>query len=534
MKGERFPLPRDRSTKIGRASRGVNLSLDDYASLDHAEIVPKGERFFINDLKSHTGTVVNGKRLGEDAVEFGVGAVVEVGQTVLQLVEIKPVNWAFGLVLALGIPIVITVVLLAVAAVQPIEYDPVLVAPQPVRQRVRTSEVVPISIDFVRDHGVDHRGLVLKRVTDFDGDGVDELWLAIPGRDLVVTFSDRGEWQSLGELPPDCQERTALDFPDQMCSGLVYQFQGGRYVQGRVEGVITWVRPWVTLAGGVEGEPPRMGPGRLEPYQMTLQYPERLRGFLEARGVKEPIHYLLCEETIAGMRAQVLTVGGDLKTLDYGCLGALRLVGTSSADPLGAEKPQAFAFTVTGFEALVDDITTFLSGSPEGMFLDDFSRALLQSFEARPQNRPGVRVMFLADAEEGPPIAPEEEMVGLRLLARSGVAAPVPPTEVAFSVRTAGRATRDVPGCSELEISTRAWNCKLVRWCLPGRDFVTVRQIGCGESRVLAQIPYRGGYVIGGDSHVDVAIAVESGGGSGQIDVLRTRVAYRIKDAPAP
>jgi FHA domain len=538
MKGERFPLPPDRPTKIGRASRGVNLTMDEHASLDHAEITIKNDRFFITDLGSHSGTVVNGSRVGSEPVPLGVGSVIEVGQTVLRVVEARPTTQVYGLALAIAGPIALTIVVLGFLASRPILYDPALVATQPVRQRVRTSDVIPIPLDFVRTYGVDQRDTTLLRVTDFDGNGVDELWLGIPHHEVVVTFGDRGDWQVLGELPRDCVERTALDFPDELCNGLVYSFKEGKYQPAGIDGVVTWMRPWVVLNPDevARDKPPRYGPGDLQPYHLSLVYPERLKGFLEARGIHEPIHYLICEEAISGVRAQVLTVSGKIQTLDYGCLGGLRLTGTSPGDNLGSEKPQAFAFTVTGYQALVHDVTTFLSGSPEGLFLDAYGRNLVKHFSAVPATRPGLRISFLGDVADGPVAPPEEDLQGLRWLARSGVASSPPPRETAANVLTPGRAVLDPPGCSKLEVQTHAWHCTLLKWCLPGRTFLTVRQTGCGRDEVIAEVPYRGGYVRGGDPSIQVAVAVDAVGSRGQIDVLRSRVAYRVppQDAESP
>ena len=64
----------------------------------------------------------------------------------------------------------------------------------------------------MRDYGLDHRALSLRRVSDFDGDAVDELWLGTHRGQLVVTFSERGEWVVLGDLPGDCVERSADAF----------------------------------------------------------------------------------------------------------------------------------------------------------------------------------------------------------------------------------------------------------------------------------------------------------------------------------
>ncbi len=530
MKGGRFPLAPDRPMKIGRASRGVNLSMDEHASLDHAEIVPKFDRYFIHDLKSHTGTFVNGKRVGAEPVEIVVGSVIEVGQSVLRMTVARQGPLALGLVLAVGLPVMFAALWLAILASRPILYEPAIVAAQVVRQRVRTSEVIPVPIEFVRDWGVDERDVTLRRVTDFDGNGVDELWLRLPTRELVITFGDRGEWEVLGDLPLDCVERTALDFPDQLCSGLVFTWRAGKYRPYGLEGVITWARPWEVLNPEevAAGEPARNGPGRLQPYRLSLLYPDRLKGFLQARGVDEPIHYLLCEDAVSGLRAQVLTVGGRLRTLDYGCLGGVRVTGATGEVGLGGEKPTAFAFTVTGVHALVADLTTALSGSPEGLFLDDYGRATVAALAGPAESRAGLRINFLGEPEAGPIVAEEEVLQGMRLLSRGGLGASVPAREEAVNLRGPGQATLDPERCARLEVSTRSWHCKLQKWCLPSRTFLTVHETGCGEPRLLLEVPFRGGHYMVADEHVEVAVQVDAAVSRGQLDVLRTRIGYRV------
>lgn len=529
MKGERFPLAPDRATRIGRASKGVPLTLDDQASLDHAEIYPRQGRFYIVDLESHSGTFVNGTRVADQPVEVVPGSVLEIGTSVIRVEDRSSGSRWIGLAVAIGVPVLTTLLMLAWFASRPVLYEPAFRTADPVHQRVRTSNVVPVPEDFVRDWGVDHRGLTLEKVTDHDQDEVDELWLGMGDRMLVVTFNDRGGWEILGNLPSGCLEHRAVDFPDLACDGMIWQFRDGRYQPSYLDGLIAWARPWLleNPAEVAEGQEPRYLPGALQPYRMTLVLPDRLKGFLAARGVDEPIHYLICEEAVRGVRAQVLTEAGRLETLDYGCLGAVRISGPD--DERGADKPQAFAFTVTGVQALADDLRTFLSGGPSGLFLNEEQRALVAAASGDPTSRAATRVTFLGESTEGRAVAPEGPLEGVRFPARSGSVEGVRPV-VAASIRSQGVATLDPPGCSELQVETRGFHCKLLRWCTPGRTFLTVRQIGCGETRVLATMPYSGGVARGGDAHVDVVVRSDVVGARGQIDVLRTRVGYRVKD----
>lgn len=513
MKGEVFPLPTDRSTKIGRGSRGVRLTMDEHASLDHAEIVPGPQGFMIHDLGSHRGTFVNGVRVQGSPVPLDMGSVIEVGSSVLQVGEPSNVSVVVGITAAIGGPVLLTMAVLAWLFLRPVHYEPVLHSNTEVRQVVRNSPDVPIPLDFVRAHGVDHRSLQLYDVSDFDHDSVDEIWIRGGAYRYLVTFGERGEWKVLGKLPNSCTERKTREFPDLVCGGLVYVMGADGYEPAGMDGVVAWVR---------------LVDEALAPYRMSLPYIERLKGFLVERGVDEPIHYLICEEAVRGLRAQVLTASGNIVPLAYGCLGGLRVTGAGTEPSILDQKPEAFAFTVTGYDALIDDVTTFLGGGPDGLFLDGYQRGLIAELSKEPVNQAGLRVTFLADAEEGDPRAPEGLAQQVRLLARSPQADPQPPPEVAVNVRSQGVATLDPPGCAELEVTTRAWHCKLARWCLPSRNFLVVKDVGCGAPTTVLHVPYSGGYASGKAGGVHVTAWVDVFGGSGQVDVLRTRVGYRV------
>jgi pSer/pThr/pTyr-binding forkhead associated (FHA) protein len=67
---------------LGRVEAANGLCLrDEGVSRRHAEVFRLGERWFVRDLGSRNGTLVNGERVPEALLE--VGDVIELGTTVL-------------------------------------------------------------------------------------------------------------------------------------------------------------------------------------------------------------------------------------------------------------------------------------------------------------------------------------------------------------------------------------------------------------------------------------------------------------------
>lgn len=74
---EVYPLVRS-ETVIGRAVKCSVVLPDPYISSEHARIEKQKDRFFIEDLKSANGTVLNGVRLAERA-ELKHGDLISFG-----------------------------------------------------------------------------------------------------------------------------------------------------------------------------------------------------------------------------------------------------------------------------------------------------------------------------------------------------------------------------------------------------------------------------------------------------------------------
>lgn len=76
--GQSFPL--SVTTGMGRSSSNTVIVDDPFASSEHALLVRRGERWWLEDLASRNGTFLNGDRLAAPAIvatgdEVGIGGV---------------------------------------------------------------------------------------------------------------------------------------------------------------------------------------------------------------------------------------------------------------------------------------------------------------------------------------------------------------------------------------------------------------------------------------------------------------------------
>ena len=87
---ERYPLKKDRVV-IGR-SRESDINLpDQWLSRRHAEIVRKGEAFYLLDLGSKNGTLLNGSRISAERL-LEPGDRISLGEYVLTFSWDEPKN----------------------------------------------------------------------------------------------------------------------------------------------------------------------------------------------------------------------------------------------------------------------------------------------------------------------------------------------------------------------------------------------------------------------------------------------------------
>jgi pSer/pThr/pTyr-binding forkhead associated (FHA) protein len=529
LQGERFELVPTGRILFGRSKRGIHLP-DPQVSLEHAEVTFAANKFFVADLGSVSGTFVNEKRIGREATALVNGSTVAIGESVFRVEErqesrlwLIPVSTVAVLVGAVG----------AYGAWQlaiPITYDPALVWSAPVHQAGGVVDaVVKVPLAFVRAEGIDQTGLSIRRVTDYDADGIDELWLLAADKEFVVTFDETG-WDVIGRLPLGCIDHPGGVFPDLRCgTGETWtNLTGGAYAQTGGDGMTVWV-DWTPIATDPKAPPPPKPAGPTA-FRVGIVDPETLGGFLALRGIEERIQYLICEEAVPGITAQVLTASGRIRPLGYGCIRELRLTGDGE---LAGEIPLAVAFTAPARQALLDDLREFLSGSPDGLFLDEPGLSRIEAMAGNPIQRLVMRTSFTGVNVPGNPIAPEKPINGRRSLLPSSLGHAAPHAEV---VTITDPVTKiDPPGCADLEVDVTNWYCVMTQLCMPNQTAVEVKELGCdvpGGASTIVTAPYTGGVHMGGDGNVEVRAALDSHGGSGRVDVLRTRIGWREMPKP--
>ena len=78
LPGQAFPLTV--ATRLGRSAANTVMIDDPFASTEHASLVQRGGRWWLEDLGSKNGTLLNGERLTGPAIvatgdEIGIGGV---------------------------------------------------------------------------------------------------------------------------------------------------------------------------------------------------------------------------------------------------------------------------------------------------------------------------------------------------------------------------------------------------------------------------------------------------------------------------
>ena len=327
---------------LGRSSKGFQLA-DPLASLHHAQVSWRIDHWVLRDLGSVSGTFVNGERVtGPRAMELG--DVIRIGDTELQLSKREPRSTQFvvlAAMLVLGAVLLVTVFWLVTKSPSS---DGDLKWYEPISMGGGAfSETVRLSDSFLRERGLVQQSLHIRRVTDFDENGRDEVWVMSTLRDYVFTFGDDGEAVLIGDVPHGCMDRGrsldgqgAIGFPALRCPGVVYEFLDGVYGPSHQNGVVLWVRP-NALPEGTETE----GAKGVVPHRVALRRIERFAGFLATRGIGEPVHYILCDDAVKGAEAQVLTATGEQRWLSRGCVHAPEQLGTD----LGQVLAMAFSWT---------------------------------------------------------------------------------------------------------------------------------------------------------------------------------------------
>lgn len=74
---------------IGRSSQADVPLADPETSRRHAALQAAGGALYVTDLGSRNGTFLNGKRLSDEGIELKVGDHVDVGNTRIEVLEIR-------------------------------------------------------------------------------------------------------------------------------------------------------------------------------------------------------------------------------------------------------------------------------------------------------------------------------------------------------------------------------------------------------------------------------------------------------------
>lgn len=533
LAGQRVKLDPDEPLLIGRSKQGVHL-VDPTVSLEHAEIAWETDAYWLVDLRSRTGTFVDGAPIGGAPVRLRNAMEIVVGDS-LFLVEqrlIRPA-WAVPVTLA-SFAVIAACLLLSYAWTRPVTYEPTLQLPAPLSIAGNKTRVLDIPMPFIRRVGRDHRQLRVRRITDFDENGTSELWLTGGDREWIITFEPGGEWRELGEIPTGCRDLAAETLPVLRCNNFVYQYfdddNGYRVVSQ--DGVIALIREQPAVAIRKKGKqwtpPPEDQHLRLLPFTANLTQTDQLATFLSQRGVNEAVHYLICEGAFEGVRSQVLTESGRLIPLPVGCISSIAVSGTYEPGAVGKEV-LAVAFSATGYSALLDDVAMTLAGNTEGLLVPDSAQGILNEIGSEPARVGSVLVSF---TEPGPkvrfhPIADERPVPGKRQLVPTDEWVPPVPTSI-VDLPGPGRYRIDLPGCHDLLVVTNDWTCAMTKWCSEGSDFMSVRQTGCERNEQVAHIGYEAGQRTGKVDGIKVQIDVDGAPGSRRFDVLRARIAYSL------
>lgn len=543
LEGEVVHLRPDQALPIGRAPRGLQLP-DPLVSFRHAEIAWQGDLYWVEDLGSTTGTFIDEQRITDKSVAIKPGMRVQIGETEFEVRE-RPRS---ALLRTLGAISAVVILVFGVRAFLDsieVRYEPVIRWFEPVAVGGGvTTDILRIPTSFIRETGVDHRELKVTRITDYDRNGVAELWLTMPREDRLVTFDVEGGWRTVSVLPHGCRSRQGRlgeemkGFPDLDCAGTRYVFEDGRYNIAGVDGVFVWMPPAAPPAPPEDETPAQreeretnpppaiVSDGPPVPFVVTLVRPTHFAGFLARRGVTEPVHYLLCEDAVPGVRAQVRTEQGDLVPLELPCMGEMQVDAADVLQQFGNGLPRMFAFTGNGRAALLRDVATHLAGDPEGVMMSRDDKALYDRIAADPTVRRGaVRVGFTGDERLFTAVAPERPVPGGgKALLRTEVAGPVPGR--VHTVRVAGAGRYDLEGCGTLEVDAGPWHCLAAKGCGETSAFLALRNTTCGNGAVV-RVPYARGVYPYDDGRVVGRVSVESIGAGNQIDVLRVRFAYR-------
>lgn len=557
----RIRLDPEERLLIGRTSRGLNLP-DPQVSRRHAEVFYDAGSFWIVDLNSMTGTLLDGKPVGTTPMALKPGSKFAVGESVFEFAQggrggVLRYAPAVAVALVIFVSIGYFGYQVGNAAVAP-KPPPMVRWMNPVNQGGVVDPNIVVDQCFMRETGQSEQALTIRRVTDFNEDGVDEIWLSYEKTsgmrvERAYTFGDDGTWLLLGEFPAKCLDasRGLGAFPGLRCADgsqwefyegalgsddptrCAFDFDGGRYIgTGFSDSSIV---AWINDPGGTIPNP----------YRMTMVRPDTLAGFLSERGIDDPVHFLVCEDAIPGVDAHVLTSGGRIEPLAYGCLRDINLEGADRREVFQDRIPAMVAFTSIGRQKLLEQIAVFQAGSIDDIWWAGFTRQVVRNLARDPQI--AVTVLLSFHTSSTPffnPVAPERERLHVR--GRLEPTSGGPPLQTMATTKRllySSSVMGPFPtlGCGEIEVQVAYpnWECNLQ--CTAQTTFFRLVERGCKDmkDRVLLEAPMRHGLsrvvVPVGEESIEVRAFINADGDSLPIRIREARIGWRrLQAMPAP
>ncbi len=534
--GTEVELPHHEPLPVGRAAKGLQLT-DALVSIQHARIYYDQRRgCVVEDLGSATGTWVDEECVRKDSRPIGVGTRLKFGETQFEVRQVRLAPRWLGWVAA-GL----AAVAIAMASMWSLQQ---LQTPPPPQLQCPASHLGPLSIrsllvpeDFLRRRGIIAADLRCDKVTDDDEDGRPEVWLERTDgkRDYVVRPEEDGTWTVLGELPAGCStlSRRPAELPMLDCLGETWLVDEGRYRVIDPKGIVVWYRPTkppepAPTTPPAPGEPatmPGLAPTELGPVKVG-RFPlkgDGLGAFLATRGVDRPIHYLICEEAFEGIHFQALNDEEQVVELQVGCISDLKLEGAI------AGKPVALALSPAGRQALIDDVTTFYAGNPDGLFLPEEWRPLVDSLAVAP----GYEVAstkLVADTKESAapsfsprPVPSRAVESAHALIPQDSRHAPAP-LALTVPVLRSGKAQADPPGCTVLRTTTGPFRASAFGF---SKTFLVIDEVGCGEPRTVATVGYTGGVQDVKLDGLELRVVVDARTSNRGFEVASARLSWR-------
>ncbi len=500
IEGSHYPVKEGEALLLGRTTRGIHVP-DPAVSVQHAqvEIVPGGIR--VTDLGSASGTFVGDKPVpASGGVVVPAGSVIRVGETKFQVVKRRnPLLVRAGLLGGATLVSVGALVGIMVLSASMEEGGVRLVWSQPFHlPNGQVVDQVDVPLEMLRANNLDPTALGIRRVRDSNQDGVDEVWLVSPTREVVFTFGAGGAWERIGVLPLACTDRSSKfdkatqgEWPQLRCTGETWTFRDGAYRPIAHDGVVVWVDPRTKVPPRdpkAKAPPPAPPPGpytgQLAPVRVNIVHPERFSAFFEARGVTEPVQYLVCEGAIPGTPALARTESGDLVRLRIGCLADLLFDGQKPGEPM------MVAFTARGRDALLRDLQLTWGLDAEGSWMAPDRRALLDGYRADPGMTVGASRLDVASEPVATPFVLGSEGDPLPAQAWFDETGTTPAQREVARLVGPGTVSLDPPGCAIVDVSTVDWRCRWSKGCWSSSTFATVTERGCGEPRVLGTLSF--------------------------------------------